>query len=439
MAQHPSDQNEMTYQTGPPPLPPRKALSGGWRVVIALMAVLTLLSACGHTTDATPDFDPADQAFLQDLHSVWDFSPSDASTNYRTASDTASPSTTEDTGQDDASYSWLDNAFGALVIADGRLTAVGGGEGRGFRGVDAGAAITRIGGRFTFKSGGFSTTDGDVVIGVSNELITGTVDTSFRIGVHVTLSETGWEIAKFTNATGTVVSTSLLVGNWSQFLTADGVTEYEMDIFIRGNTFWVAMPDGSVQTVTDSDISTWATRYAFHEIILASATSHLPGWTETWVDTAAVTEVPSPDPVGTFLGVRGEIGYATSSASFHPAASADFGTSTANVSGLSVSTPKLARPIWLEVNLRSFLSTDGTDSINTIGIVNSAGGFLATGIVDLRGTAFGGIPAPILRVRIPPGTNADTWQVRACTFAATPANVTVNVSTQTMYISAVAV
>ena len=38
---------------------PRKALSGGWRVVIALMAVLTLLSACGHTTTSTtPDFDP---------------------------------------------------------------------------------------------------------------------------------------------------------------------------------------------------------------------------------------------------------------------------------------------------------------------------------------------------------------------------------------------
>lgn len=292
--------------------------------------------------------------------------------------------------------------------------------------MNAGATITRMGGRFTFTSSGYSTQNAGFIIGIANEIPANpnSPDTSYRIGVHVVISTTYRYLQKIDFSSGSGATTTLSSGALAKVLTADGVTEYELDVFVSGNTFYVKLPDGTVVSATDPSVSAWATQYGFHEILLQAATDYLPGWTETWTDTATYYDLPVEDPAIQFA--PREIGYAQLSSqpsgglSFVPAA---YGSSVSEytIPGLSLTLPNVgARPIWIEFSPHSVFCVDTGNPTHYFVIIAPTGVPVGQTFATTIGSAAPQyVSAPPVRVRVAPGTAGGTFTVGAYTTSGT--------------------
>ncbi|OBG26719.1 hypothetical protein A5764_04745 [Mycobacterium sp. 852002-51057_SCH5723018] len=351
-------------------------------------------------------------------------------TNYRQVSNTLSPSTTEDTSQSVSYASTSSDA--AFQIKNGVLTSLPTTSGNAYRYFDAGAPVTRVGGRFVFNNAGGKTTYGGAVcIAISNQSIA-LQNTSLRFGLHLYVSPQTWGLTKCTWASGSPVFTDLATGAFDSTLTSDGVTEYEVEIYHpAGRTSgYVVLPDGNRVAVTDSDIASWAGNWAWHECGVVATTDIISGWTETWSDTQ-VQVIPSPSNAEYLVSARGEIAWANIYTSPSIASAAGSG---ANVSGLSISVPFSNLPIMVEAQVGLCYSASGDEPI-TIQIVNSSGGIFAeTNVFTVNGPLNYG-PAVPISFRIPPKTAAETYNVRA--FAASGTGQ-INVLGTSAYLRAVA-
>jgi len=327
-------------------------------------------------------------------------------TEFRTKANTSSPAVVEDTGQT-VVYSHTPSDA-ALKIADGRLTFTPTTVGAGYRYFDAGAALTRLGARFVFNGSGKTTVGGSVTFAMMNQSVA-SMNTALRIGVHVSIAPIGWEVTKLSNATGSIVSTTLAAGQFPAMLAVDNITEYEADIYHQaGSTSaTVKLPLGLAVTVTDSDLATWAGNHGFIECFTGLATDILPAFTETWSDTGTQI-IPSSDPATENLNARGEVAYAQIVTS--PTLATASGSGAA-VSGLSVTVPFRGRPVMLEANLGFLKNSSGAGV--ALQIVNSSGAVLQQADVIMVAGPLDYVQAPLLKYRIPAGTSQDTYTVRA--------------------------
>lgn len=204
----------------------------------------------------------------------------------------ASLPTVMDTGQGGVTYE--DNGTNHPFIADGGFQLPrGSGSGQAFQytHVDAGAGnqLTRI--AYTVKVDPTAATTDTWALGLAmaNGPLLGSGGTTYRIGVHLSVSATGWGLSKVSNATGTLVFTDLASGFFAIPLTEDDMTEYTTEAWRVGNTSVVILPDGTRIEVTDTDIGAWSTRYGYVELVMvARDTDPTPKFTEAWYDVNGV-------------------------------------------------------------------------------------------------------------------------------------------------------
>jgi hypothetical protein len=208
----------------------------------------------------------------------------------------ASLPTTLDTGEPVTYSAGTGGAAAQVAITSGVLALPRGSSGASaeYTNLDAGAGnqLTRLG--FSFQVDTSGTTDGwayGAAMANGNGLLAG--GTAYRIGVHMTISQTGWAFSKASNATGTLVNT-FFTGGTGTFATplVDG-NEYSVEIWRNGTTMVAIMPDGTRVVCTDANISTWSGQYGYFEpTTTASNTDNLPGFKEVWFD-ANTTFLPS--------------------------------------------------------------------------------------------------------------------------------------------------
>lgn len=214
-----------------------------------------------------------------------------ARTTYYDKPDTANASlpTVMDTGQ--AGVSYADSGANHPLIAGGAFQLPrGSGSGQAFEYtyVDAGAGnqLTRIGATFKVDPTGASTDTWALAIAIANGPYLNYGGTAYRLGVHLSVSASGWGLTKASNATGTLVNTLIASGFFpSGFIVEDGMTEYTVEAWRVGNTVVMVLPDGKRVKVTDSDIGTWATQWGYVELVMvAKNTDPFPQFTEFWYD-----------------------------------------------------------------------------------------------------------------------------------------------------------
>jgi hypothetical protein len=219
-----------------------------------------------------------------------------ARTTYYDKADTAYASlpTTMDTGQTGVAYA--DNGTEHPFIASGAFQLPRrGSSGQAFQYsyVDAGAGnqLTRIGYTFKVDPTGSSTDTWAIGLAIANGPTLNYGGTAYRIGVHLSISATGWGVTKASNATGTLVNTTLASGFFpTGFILEDGMSEYTTDVWRVGNTTVIITPDGTRTQITDTDIGTWATEWGYIELVMvAGNTDPFPKFTEFWYDTNGIT------------------------------------------------------------------------------------------------------------------------------------------------------
>lgn len=184
---------------------------------------------------------------------------------------------------------------GHLQITSGRLTtnqnasATAGLAAAGYVVIDGqGIGVNRIGIKFDFLAQGRTAHNQAVAIAFANEALTTakvvSPGTTMRIGVHLVVAETYWELKKGTSASGSMILTQLGIGLLRHPLRTDG-TQYEVECWRNGTTATFRLPDGQLVSVTDADIANYAGNYGYVEVITSSASQDIvPGITEAWYD-----------------------------------------------------------------------------------------------------------------------------------------------------------
>lgn len=199
----------------------------------------------------------------------------------------ASLPTTLDTGQA-ITYS-AGTTADQLLINNGGLSianTAAGASAAGYVNLDAGSAnlLTRIGVKFKLETGVGSTTGATVALAMSNGAFLGSGGTAYRM-VHLTCDEDTWDLSVVTNATGSLVFTSIGSGTLENTLESGAGYEYTLEMWRVSNTITIILPDGQRVTATNANVGTYAGRYGYYEnFLLTRATDKLPSITEAWAD-----------------------------------------------------------------------------------------------------------------------------------------------------------
>lgn len=206
--------------------------------------------------------------------------------------DTASPSATDDTGQATTTLTATGGSGtgAAARILNGRWGNTAGGTGSvaTYRGFAEPGPVTRIGARFSFdnEGGGTRTTqNGSMTLGIMNEAISSPVgaSSSGRVGVHFVISPGQWTFSTINFATG--FSDPLGQGYFSDLLRKDGVTQYEAEVYVSGNTATLVLPDGQIASITNANIGAWSGAFGFVECYsLVGGTDNLTWFHDYWAD-----------------------------------------------------------------------------------------------------------------------------------------------------------
>ena len=212
--------------------------------------------------------------------------------------------TTFDSGQP-ATVTLGPTGSAAPQISNGVLTSTPSGTGNAayyLSGTLAGT-VTRIGGRFVFSGG--STNTGSALLGITNEQIvsSGGNVTVPDMSCHFAITPTAWTFGVWAGPNhGNSGLVTLASGGFATSLNIDGVSEYEAQVWIVGNTATFDLPDGTRQTVTDSRIgdATYSGSHVFFEQYANVAnTDNIVGFTHVWASSG--TAKPSTN---TFAGWR---------------------------------------------------------------------------------------------------------------------------------------
>lgn len=214
---------------------------------------------------------------------------------WRNIADTASPSTTQDTGGT-VSYT---NGASAYRVADGMLTlnpttspAV-----TDVRAFDESVDVLRVGGTYKIRNylGGRTTYGGGVALAVANRVYADLNIVSFRM-IVAKVTPTGWTIQKVTTASGSPVYSNIGSGGGSfgaNLLDLNRIYRFEMFIGAENasgvrddDNITLFLPDGSIAYYNDAVVDVYAGAHGSHWAFVGNgATDYVPGWTETWHDT----------------------------------------------------------------------------------------------------------------------------------------------------------
>jgi hypothetical protein len=149
---------------------------------------------------------------------------------------------------------------GQQYIENGYLTSAPSGTSptAGFITGELSANATRIGARFVFNTGG-STTQGDIVLAILSAPITqeeAEILEPPSMAIHLGVYSTGWTLGYVDTS---YAEHSIAVGEFYIPLAADGVTEYETEVWVIDDTCIIRLPDGSwTAPITDSHIAEYA-------------------------------------------------------------------------------------------------------------------------------------------------------------------------------------
>lgn len=154
--------------------------------------------------------------------------------------------------------------------------------------------VKRIGARFCFKPG--TTTGGAMCIAITNAQLTNAQGVA-NMSVHFLTSPTAWAYGVWDNANGGFVV--LANGAYDLPLAIDGVTEYEMEAWIVGNTAYLDTPDGVRTVVTDArignDTSFGGKNFFFESFANNGTTDNTVAYSRCWASTGK-QRVPAPKP-----------------------------------------------------------------------------------------------------------------------------------------------
>jgi hypothetical protein len=257
-------------------------LRRGLFAVVIVIASTLLLSACAARTTVAPTMNSgptgerppnARITYVNKPNTPYEGLPPSMDTgqpiNY-------SPST-------DAMQPFISN--GALTLARG----FSGGPGGWYAFLDAGAGNTlnRVGVRLHLNNAGASTNGEAVTLALTNDpdiQANGLYGIAYRMGLHFVLMDSRWAATKVSNATGTLVFTTLSSGFLKESLKSDG-TQYRVEVSRTGATANVTLPDGQHVAVSDPDIANWSGQYGFFEASLKfDKTDVLPCITDAWYE-----------------------------------------------------------------------------------------------------------------------------------------------------------
>jgi hypothetical protein len=179
-------------------------------------------------------------------------------------------------------------------INNGLLTTAptGAGQAGGFVAGQISGNVTRIGARFVFSGG--TTNGAAVVLGITQSLVTqaeATGGTFPPFAVHLACGMYGWGLY-YIDTTHTVQT--IATGVLSPAPVNDGVTQYEIEAWVVGNTCTILLPDGSLVSYTDSHIGTYAGPYVFFQNHLNVAnTDDVPAFTHFWAQSGPQNVLPN--------------------------------------------------------------------------------------------------------------------------------------------------
>ncbi len=215
------------------------------------------------------------------------------SSSFERLPDGAMPGTF-DTGQTTQEFEFSGTTR-SCTVTDGKLAGAGTGAGATYlKTPDLGATITRIGSRFVFSPGTATRTGGGTAaIAITTQSIDASnAPTTLGMSCHFWVTASTWAYTVWEPGTGQVI---LLNGSFAVPLTVDGVTEYEFQAWLSGNTATFDLPDGTRHSVTDTRIGQYAGQYAFFESYLPNGnTDDLAGFSHVWADTGTARPTPTP-------------------------------------------------------------------------------------------------------------------------------------------------
>jgi hypothetical protein len=151
---------------------------------------------------------------------------------------------------------------------------------------------TRVGGRFVFNGG--STDNGAISVAITDQPITSPIP---DMSCHLVIGPTAWGFGVWRGPNnGSLGLASLASGAFATPLLRDGITEYEAEVWIDGNTATIQLPDGSQQVVTDSRIgnTTYNGPYVFFESISNAGTDSVTGFTHVWASSGKSKPAQKP-------------------------------------------------------------------------------------------------------------------------------------------------
>jgi hypothetical protein len=204
-------------------------------------------------------------------------------TSFADKADGAAP-TTFDSGQSASYYVNLSGAV-APIVESGVLTGhpTGSGTTANYYKGELADTVTRIGARFRFDGGTTETASVGLAI-TETELVSATAPS---MSVHLAVSPTAWVVGYWSTSLQTLGS-----GVFDTPLSTDGVTEYEVEAWVDGNTVTVDLPDGGRVSYTNSGIGTYGGPYVFFEQYATVAdTDNTIEFTHIWASSG-----PSPLP-----------------------------------------------------------------------------------------------------------------------------------------------
>lgn len=212
---------------------------------------------------------------------------------------------TDDTGQD---VTWLGSGDSPATmnptITNGLLitTPQPSGTHAWYREWEDSSPVTRIGGRFVFddNGGALTTTNGVLCMAMTNATILDAPATT-DINVHFVVRPTSFTLMARNSATGT----------WTSFgeytypvpLKMDGETVYEAEVYRVDNVVTMLLPDGTIQTYTDTtgivngtaegwSIGNWG---FIEQYCREGTTDDVLGWVEFWADTTNYANITPTD------------------------------------------------------------------------------------------------------------------------------------------------
>ena len=178
--------------------------------------------------------------------------------------------------------------------------------------------VNRIGVRFTFNNnaGALTTSNGTITLAMSDQSMVNAPAT--QLNVHFVLTPSTWLLEAYAGST----MHELVNGTYVTPCKQDGKTVYEAEVYRVNNVVTMVLPDGTIQTFTDTngyvngtgsgtDIGNWG---FVEQYCLAGSTDDVAGVVEFWADTASYANRVPTTQLATSLMLGGTLTPAQSGA-----------------------------------------------------------------------------------------------------------------------------